>query len=146
MQQLYLPLEFGRQFIRRPTNPAADTDFSVGAENSFVEALVSVMFTFVTAGGGSTRSVAIEIADATGVIQVIGTNQTQSGGQTLRYMCIQNIGLFEANSMDLDTSFFFMPQNLVIPRGGTVASQISGTSATDQISDIVVVTRTWARP
>lgn len=146
MQQLYLPLKFGRLLITRVAQPAVATNFTYSAANAFVEQLVSVRFQLAADANGANRASFLDVTDATGVILSMSNDLAQSANSTFIQMFSQQPGNYSALFGTPDFAYTMIPPDTIIPRGGAVVSRIENIQAGDQISAIVVVTYVWARP
>lgn len=142
MQQLYLPLKFGRLLITRVANPAVATNFSYGAANALVEELASVSLLLTTDANVANRNTVINILDATGTIQRYAGTQVTAANQAQTWMFAPGL----PNLTAIGTNYVHFSPNIIIPRGGSVDSLVNNLQAGDQLSAIIIVTRVWARP
>lgn len=147
MQQYSSPLEHGLQIITRPANPAVATGFVYTPHVERIEQLVSVYYLFDTDANAADRRLYLRVSDGTGPILDINTNfDLVANTLTLQSWLINSDNFLNTNGAIVDQSNNFLPPNLIFPRAATLTLLLANVQAGDQVSNIVIITNTWARP
>lgn len=117
-----------------PANPSAGAEFSYKVTGFYWERLVAVTLTLAAAGGGSARSVVLEVLDEDGgVLAAIPAAATQASGVSRTYTYLPNMN---AVLGPIGTTFFSpLPLFFLQPTWKLVTSTLNKTSS-DQFSAI----------
>lgn len=135
------PLEKGQIAFHRDDQILLATNFTYTPSPRRIEQVVSVQLDFRAAAAGPDREVRIVVSDATGQIQIVGSNQRTPQAGVSIWQYIENVGLFT----DVPTEYGFWPTNLIIPLGGTLTSDIVNLAFPDTLRDLRIVLQTWTR-
>lgn len=146
----FAPLSVGEVVEEIIGNPAAGVDWSYIAQPTNtndpgeVLRILSVAFVFVTAAGGSDRTIQLNFRNVTNAINV-GIAEppaaiVQAPNTTFTYMYMPNQP-FHALQQNL-TNFIWLPAWWLIP-GQRIQSNFGSMEATDQFSNIVIMFQRW---
>lgn len=135
------PLELGQLTIERVTNPGVGTNFTYSPSPRRIEQVIAVQYTLATDANVGTRRARLIVSDTTGQILRIGSDHTIIASRTEVWQFIGNI----ATLTDENTNYQSLPDHIILPVGGSLASEITAMEAGDQLSDIRIVLATWIR-
>lgn len=147
MQQYSSPLEHGLQVITRLANPAAQTGFIYTPHVERIEQLVSIQYLIDTDVNAGNRRVFFRVSDDTTGIITFPTDITVIADTlTIQSWNINAPNTLDTNASVVDESSHFLPPNFIFPRAALLTQVITNGGAGDQISLIVVIVNSWARP
>lgn len=140
------PLNTGFQRVNVIAAPAANTIFTFTANPRLIEQIVSIRYVLTTDANAANRRYFFNIIDGANNLLTIGTQLPDIASRVNQHNWIIGADSFSDGTASPNQIFNHKwPPNLIMPLAGVLTLVITNGQVGDQLSDIIVMTRTWVR-
>lgn len=147
MQPYSVPLEVGRQLVTDVGDPAAGGVFTYIPSDDQVQQLYAIFITLSTDANVANRRVFLDIRDTSATIFKLPADFSVTASKVANLSWVVNAPtVVDVQEDPIWTTIQFLPPRLILPRGGQLRLIITNIAATDQLTNIKVITKVWARP